>query len=690
MTVLIPGVSVAGEIINLTTGAQSVTVTLPNPADEYVISGQVSTPTPCWVSGTNDTEVTFSFGSPVDAGSTLTLIALPAGMAGLSTVVLPAGTENWVVTVPTTGQSVIPIPQWNTQVYFQLMGNTWTFYFAAPPGVPSSFSYLIVGPGQNTQITRQPIDPSDYTATISSVVNDNYLPFVTPSWNTAVGVEPGDNQVECLFTNGAPGFASTSLLVVSLPINVSIFPLPIPQTIPQQMPWVVTTITPEQFAARMFTLFPYPWLGDQARAVTGIAYAIFLSIGTELNFISAQLYYAWSACRLQTATNGALDLFAMDYFGNNLPRQPGESDDAYRARIQALLFQPQVTREAIVNAIEFAFPGTIVRAIEPWNPSDTGYYCDQTSGYIGSYWDYDSPTIPGLWGNWQARYQGYFEIQLPPQTPLTYSLWGYDFGAAYDSQTGYFFAPLNEFQTLQAQIINLINAITAMGTQIWVKFTNGIINPFSSGGSYNIFTGAITFTINLPSSTGFYLLFCQLSKPINVWQTSSGPINFGVTLSAPAPSGTFLNFLAIENSEPGVGIASINRGDTTYQAAGDAVNNICLIQPLWNTNYWYTGRSVNAINFEFSNPAPSGTQANLFRVPVSGQAGYYSSTTAGDLTATISLTVDAQNIPIVVPSWNTTVGVVLDQVNSEIHLTFTTPVPENGSEIMFLSYDFGS
>ena len=687
MPVLIPELTVAGEIVDITTGQLSVTVTLPNPADEYIISGQLSTATTCWVSGTDGNEVTFSFGSPADPGTTLVVIALPAGLAGLHTVVIAPTQNTYSVTVPTTGQSVIPIPQWNTQVWFTIAGNTWTFEFNTPPGVPASFSYLIVGPGQNTQISQQPTDPGDYVASVSTEISSSFLPFVVASWNTAIGLGIGEGQVDLQFTNGAPEYASTSILVVSLPINVTIFPLPIPFSVPQQQPWIVSVVTPEAWAQRMITLFPYPWLGDYARTTAGIAYAMFLSIGTELNFISEQLYYAWSACRLQTATNGALDLFAMDYFGNNLPRQPGETDSQYRIRIQALLFQPQVTRQAIINAIEFAFPGVVVWAREPWNPSDTGYFADGTSGYKGSYYDYDSQAIPSAWGNKDARYQGFLEIQLPPGTALGYDLWGYDFGAAFDAATGYYFPIVQENQTLIGQIENLIRQITALGTEIWVKFLNGLIAPFTTGGSYRIGTGLINFNVSVPNVSGFFLFFCQLSVPINIWQTGAVPFSFNVTTSAPTPSGTYLNYLAVENSEPGVGIASINKGDTTYQYQGDAVNNIVLFQPLWNTNVWYTSRSVNAINFEFSSEAPVGTQANIFRVPASSQANYFSSTTAGDLTATIPLTVDSQNIAFVIPSWNTTVGVLPDQVNSEIHLTFSTPVPEDGAELMFVSYD---
>lgn len=689
MPILIPNLAVAGEIVNITTGAMSVTVTLPNPADQYVLSGQLSTPTTCWLSGTNDTEATFSFGAPADPGTTLILIAIPVGLSGLNTVVIQPSQTTFSVTVPTTGQSVLPIPQWNTQSWYTVSGNTWIFNFNTPPGVTAYFSYLIVGPGQNTIITQQPIDPGDYAATISTTINDSYLPFVTSSWNTALGVSPAEQTIELQFTNGAPAYAATSVLVVAIPINVTIFPLPIPYSSPTQQPWIVSVITPAAWAQRMIFLFPYPWLSDLAHSTSGVAYALFLSIGTELNFISQQLYYAWSACRLQTASNGALDLFAMDYFGNNLPRQPGESDNAYRIRIQALLFQPQVTRQSIINAIEFAFPGCIVWAREPWNPSDTGYFADGTSGYSGSYYDLDTQQIPGAWGNLQARYQGFLEIQLPPSLPLSYSLWGYDFGAAYDAATGYYFPILQEIQSTIGLIDNLINQITAQGTEIWVKFINGLIAPYTTGGSYHIGTGLFNFNISVPNVSGFFLLFCQLSVPLNIWQTAAQPFNFNVTTSAPTPSGTILNYLAVQNSEPGVGIAAINQGETTYQYSGDAVNNIVLFQPLWSTNTWYISRSVNAINFEFSTPAPSGTQANIFRVPVtgSGQAGYYDSTTAGNLTETIPLTVNAQNIAFVIPSWNTTVGVTPDPVNSEIHLTFSTPVPYNNAELMFVSYD---
>lgn len=685
MSVLIPSLALAGEIINVPTGTQEINVTLPNLVSDYIVSGQLSTPTTCWLEGATDNVATFKFGAPADAGSQLTIIALPAGMSGLNSVTLNPGTENFDVTVQ-TGRSVIPICDWNTQVWFEVNGNTWTFHFSYPPSGTARFSWLIVGPGQNTNINSQPIDPGDFVASISTTISSSFLPITAVTWNTAIGITPGNNQVDLQFTNQAPTFAATRILVVTLPINVSIFPLPEPVPIPTQQPWVVNVITPEDWAIRLVALFPYPWLSDTARAIGGIAYAIFFAMGTELNVISQQLYYAWTACRLDTATGQALIDFSKDFFGNNLPKETGETDDAFRLRIKALLLQPQITRPAIINAIQLAFPGTIVRAIEPWNPGYTGYF-GAAAPNIGCYYDYDSPTVPGLWGDPAARFEGFLEIQLAPATELDFNLWGYDFAAAYDAQTGYFFSPITVLQTQIGQINNLINQIVAMGTQIWVKYINGIINPFSVGGSFFIATGLFNFNINTASTTGFYILFTQLSEPIAIWQTGSTIAGFNVTTSAPVPSSTLLNYLAIENSTPGVGLAAVNAGETGYQAHVDGVNNVVFIAPQWNTSKYYSGRSVNAVNYEFGISPPVGTVLGTLVVPVGPQAGY-TSVAANALTKTINLTVNTQNIPLVAGNWNTEVGCMPDPVNNQIHLTFSVPAPGDGTgEVMFMSYD---
>lgn len=681
MTITIPSLAVAGEIINVSSGARNVTITLPNPANEYILSAQISTRSTCWLSGISGNQATFSFGIAADPSTQLTLLALPTGMSGLHSTVLSANTNSYSISV-STGQLALPIVTWNTNVWYALLGNTITFFFSNPPVADVNFSYLVVGAGQNTIINAQPLDPGSYSDTISTPANDNYLPIAVSTWNTAIGLTPVDGAVEVGFTNGSPSFAATQILVVSIPLNVSVFPLPAPVTVPIQQPWVVNQITPEQFAVRLVNLFPYPWLSDFARVQGGIAYAIFLAMGECLNYISQQLYYAWTANRLQTATNGALDLFSMDYFGNNLPRMPGESDDAFRARIQALLLQPKITRQAIINAIEFAFPGTHVRMIEPWNPGDTG-------GYSVSYYDYDSEAIPSLYGNPARRYTGFLEISLPPASELAFSLWGFDGGAAYDAQTGWYFLPVEALQTQIGQINNFINQIVAVGTQIWVKYINGIVNPFTVGGSFNIATGLFNFNINTPSVIGFYELFCQLSQPINVWQTGSNLFGFNVTTSAPVPSGTVLNYVAIENGTHGLGVASVNTGNTTYSQSVDAVNNVVFIQPKWNTSFWYSGRSVNQINFEFSTPCPTGSLMNYFVLHTGVNAGY-ATVSANALTKTISLTVDSQDIPLVIPNWNTSVGCLPNPVTNQIVLTFSTPAPSDGSgEVMFVSYATG-
>src|ERR1700727_986655 len=56
-----------------------------------------------------------------------------------------------------------------------------------------------------------------------------------------------------------------------------------------------------------------------------------------LSWVYTLIEYANDQTRIATATDVWLDLAALDYFGGNLTRNPGESDSAFSARIRANL-----------------------------------------------------------------------------------------------------------------------------------------------------------------------------------------------------------------------------------------------------------------------------------------------------------------------------------------------------------------
>jgi hypothetical protein len=102
------------------------------------------------------------------------------------------------------------------------------------------------------------------------------------------------------------------------------------------------------------------------------------SIATPWVWLYNLIAYVITQTRLATATNGWRDLIALDYFGIGLNRRTGESDFAYRSRIQAALLQEAATRSAVDAGLE-SLIGIQPAIFEPANCMDTGSYGASTS-----------------------------------------------------------------------------------------------------------------------------------------------------------------------------------------------------------------------------------------------------------------------------------------------------------------------
>jgi hypothetical protein len=234
-----------------------------------------------------------------------------------------------------------------------------------------------------------------------------------------------------------------------------------------------TTIPPladTDFANRMAALFPHGWAAPDAKSPGGVLYAIFQMMGGGLAFENSAEIYALAATRIQSAVNGALDLAAQDFLGDRLPRNPGETDASYRARITAALLPTGATRAAIIEAVTNA-TGYAPRVIEPWRPADTGAW-----GH--GFWGVDSSTTPGRWtgtggrpGERSLAYQGFVECVLPTPTALNGNP-----VPCYDSNSFYGIAgtawiDIEPSTTLGPQAVyDAINLVKCEGTIVWVKF----------------------------------------------------------------------------------------------------------------------------------------------------------------------------------------------------------------------------
>lgn len=119
--------------------------------------------------------------------------------------------------------------------------------------------------------------------------------------------------------------------------------------------------------SRIKALLPNGWFRDE----TPVLDAILGGIASAFAAVFDLTTYARLQTRIATATDGFLDLIAYDFLGTTLPRRAGESNDAYRARIQAELLLERGTRNGMIRALQILTGRTPI-IFEPSRPADTG------------------------------------------------------------------------------------------------------------------------------------------------------------------------------------------------------------------------------------------------------------------------------------------------------------------------------
>lgn len=211
----------------------------------------------------------------------------------------------------------------------------------------------------------------------------------------------------------------------------------------------------DQFG-RLKRLLPRSWFGDNAPVIDALLRG-FAGVNAQLYALIA---YAKCQTRINTATDGWLDMIAYDFFGNGLPRRPGQSDDAYRAWIKVNLFREKATRKAIVLVVR-ELTGRDPLIIEPANPVDTGAYGGPMLGYgvAGSYGSLSMPyeafvTVFRSVGDGVADVAGY-------RTPTA--------GYHIPSRAVYASRHMVDGDISDADIYAAIDSVKMCGTRIWVR-----------------------------------------------------------------------------------------------------------------------------------------------------------------------------------------------------------------------------
>lgn len=397
-------------------------------------------------------------------------------------------------------------------------------------------------------------------------------------------------------------------------------------------------------------------------------WSVFNGFGKNLEQINKDLVYGWTAQRIATATDVQLDLISVDFYGDQLPRLPGETDDSFRTRIQASLFLPYTTREGFIICLT-RLTGFAPRLIEPWNTGDTG-------GYDWSCYDVDTEGNPGCYGDAGMKYQAGIIAVLPPAQSdgVSIPIWGYDAGAAYDAQTGVFWEPTLQLYSSARELDQLINRIKAFGTTIWRKYLALPLQSWITAQSYPASVGNYRFSEDVQPFVGSYIVLASGSWNANFFIPTITSSGFVLEASNPSDqSGNMINTACIPFTIPNSGSVPVNLGSysLTVTVPLGAPSNLVMVTPNWDTTVFISAISETHITFEFGSAAPAAASLSIFYTP-QGQGAlqyvdpdvYFCNISAGEL---------GNVVGFVIPSWNTQMS--LTRIGTGFYCQFNNAPP---------------
>lgn len=207
--------------------------------------------------------------------------------------------------------------------------------------------------------------------------------------------------------------------------------------------------------ARLKAVLPQSWFPDTSPVLDGLLTG-FATVGS---FVYGLIAYARLQTRVQTATDGFLDLAAFDFFGLRVRRKQSQSDASLRALIQAEVLRERATRFGIQHAVE-DLTGNPVRVFETFNPQDSGGW--------GTYaFAFD---MAGYWGSSSYPYTMFLDVVQPNGAGIpnlagldsSYSGWG----------AGYFYLADLSLVTgavTDQDIYDTVEATRAAGILTWVR-----------------------------------------------------------------------------------------------------------------------------------------------------------------------------------------------------------------------------
>jgi hypothetical protein len=219
--------------------------------------------------------------------------------------------------------------------------------------------------------------------------------------------------------------------------------------------------------ARLKALLPASWFRDKSDEVS----ALLAGAADGEAFDYALTQYAKAQTRLQTTTDGFLDLAAWDFFGVRFTRRKGENDALFLARILAEIVRERATRKGLSQAIADV-TGRVPKIIEPWNPNDTAAY--GKNAYYGQ---------AGYYGSLSLPYQVFVNAYRPLGAGIP-NIPGYGYGF-YSANAWYINLSQVAGDVVDADIFAAADAARAAGVIVWMRITDGPSALFGDDWSYD-------------------------------------------------------------------------------------------------------------------------------------------------------------------------------------------------------------
>lgn len=440
----------------------------------------------------------------------------------------------------------------------------------------------------------------------------------------------------------------------------------------------IPPLSATDFAARLLSLYPRGWVGDAAKNPGGVAYALFEGIGATLASFLSQMQFIANGLRIKLAYGTALDTISVDYFGvDGLPRNPGESDTSFRARILQMLLIARVTRAAIQNVVEIV-TGASARVGEPWTAGG-----DCAAYDVNSYYDVDgAPGVaPSRIGDGLA-YTGFVDATIPVSSVTGgYPIYGVDMGLAFDVGTSAY--DLASYATnvlpnngIENQVISFIQAFKAWGIVVGIRFTASAALANTLYGYLSAFSGEVALTqqnegvtFSLQSWLQTFGIWVEVLPWVASSYLSVRGVSFEITTSsAPAQTYTIGYIAAIfKGPQPLALRVPVKPGQSTLSCTlAIPAGTIPLLTPDWNTIPYITSLTPASMGIGVSNPG----SGNLDLIFVPGESV---SVTTGMTNFTVTATLPSNYRLFATPSWATTMSVT--KASGSFTLTFGTAAP---------------